>query len=1041
MNTPHARAEMLALVNRHYLGDEESLVTELCRQARATAADSEHIIAAAGALVAAVRSDRHGRSALERFLAEYSLDSNEGVLLMCLAEAFQRVPDTPTVDALLSDKLALADWADHLHNADFLVNSATWGLMLGGHLLPAAMTPANKLSAQLLRIAARIGEPIVRAAVAHAMSIMGDQFVMGADIDQALSRVTVQAHEYELFSFDMLGEAAVTTDDAAHNLDNYVQAIDAISRAPIEVRQRSGISVKLSALFPRYEPSQAARACKALAHSAGHLASRARAVGIPITIDAEESARLTLSLEVFAALNSQPDIQGWDGLGLAVQAYQKRAPEVLKWLARLATESGRIIPVRLVKGAYWDTEIKQAQIDGLADYPVYTVKCNTDVAYLACARHLLDLSSTLYAQFATHNAHSVASIVHFAGRTPFEFQRLHGMGEALYSELNALRERASPCRVYAPVGDQAALLPYLVRRLLENGANLSFVHRIADSEIAISEITADPVAASDARAGKRRHAAIPIPSALYGAQRRNSAGHNFADPVANATLLKAMRSALEQPLTALPLIDGKALSGELRTIFNPADTRVTVGHVADADVALAGRAMDAAEQGWPAWENTIATKRAEILERVSDLFEQRGAQLIAVIVAESGRTIVDAHAELREAIDFLRFYANECERMFGQAVSLPGPAGEINHLGWRGRGVFCCISPWNFPLAIFTGQIAAALAAGNSVIAKPAEQASLTAACAIDLMHEGGIPPTVLHLLPGGGATLGAVLLSDPRVAGVAFTGSDATARDIAQTLAARPGPLPTLIAETGGINAMIADSTALPEQLVRDALRSAFNSAGQRCSSLRVLCLQRDIAPRCLDLLRGAMRELIVGNPFDLATDVGPLIDADARRKVSTYIDSARRHGCLIEQLPVTEAQGCGRFVPPALIRINSIDELAEEIFGPVLHVFEFDAGEFEATLDAINKLGYGLTFGLHSRITERATTVATRIRAGNIYVNRDMIGAVVEAQPFGGRGLSGTGPKAGGRTYLTRFGTEQTVSINAAAVGGNPSLLDLAD
>jgi RHH-type proline utilization regulon transcriptional repressor/proline dehydrogenase/delta 1-pyrroline-5-carboxylate dehydrogenase len=732
-------------------------------------------------------------------------------------------------------------------------------------------------------------------------------------------------------------------------------------------------------------------------------------------------------------------LAGYDGLGLAVQTYQRRALDVFGYLESLARDVGRRIPIRLVKGAYWDTEVKHAQELGLESYPVFTRKVHTDVSYLACARKALEAGELLYPQFATHNAHTLASVMHYAGsRRDYEFQRLHGMGEELYAEVIDPEKHARPCRVYAPVGSHKDLLPYLVRRLLENGANTSFVNRIVDESIEVADIVADPIAATEAHEG-RPHPRIPSPAALFGDERRNSQGLNLADDKVRAGLLTAMQEASTRPLAACPIVDGKAASGEVASSVNPADRAHIVGTCKATAAGKVDDAIASACAAQPAWDRMPANQRAAILEKAADLYEAHGPELLALCVTEAGKTLADAVAELREAVDFLRYYAAVSRTHFGDPTVLPGPTGERNTLGMRGRGVFACISPWNFPLAIFTGQVAAALAAGNAVLAKPAEQTPLVAYRAVELLMEAGVPRAVLQFIPGDGATVGGRAVADPRVAGVAFTGSTETARLINRSLAERDGPIGTLIAETGGQNAMFVDSSALPEQVVKDAALSAFNSAGQRCSALRLLCVQRDIADRVIELLIGHMQELVVGDPSLLETDVGPVIDDEARGILEAHVEQMERKAKVLYRCELDDRTRSGTFFAPTLIEIDSVDVLEKEVFGPVLHVLRFRSKDLQATIDAVNATGFGLTMGLHSRIDSRARKLVELSGAGNIYVNRNMIGAVVGVQPFGGRGLSGTGPKAGGPHYLPRFGTEYTVSNNIAAVGGNASLLSL--
>ncbi|MEL7448197.1 MAG: bifunctional proline dehydrogenase/L-glutamate gamma-semialdehyde dehydrogenase PutA, partial [Pseudomonadota bacterium] len=800
-----------------------------------------------------------------------------------------------------------------------------------------------------------------------------------------------------------------------------------------------GISVKLSALHPRYEIAQGGRVIKELTPKLLELAELARDAGIGFTVDAEEADRLRLSLEVFARVCRSPSLAGWNGYGLAVQAYQKRAVPLVEWLIVLARESSRRIPVRLVKGAYWDTEIKRAQENGLEGYPVFTRKSATDVSYLACARRLLAAREAIYPQFATHNAHTLASIIELAdGNRDFEFQRLHGMGEELYAQVVDPDRLNLPCRVYAPVGSHEDLLPYLVRRLLENGANTSFVNRIVDEDAPVEEIIADPVAQLD-RVQPKPHPVIPRPEALYGEARRNSRGVNLADPAALSALGEGIRKAFDSQWTAVPLIDGSAKKGKVRDVVSPTDRHAVVGQVVDADEAAVDVAMAAAVAAQPSWDARGGKARAQILERAADLFEEHAAELCALCVREAGKTLPDCIAELREAVDFLRYYAMYCRRDFAGPELLPGPTGEANSLQLIGRGVFVCISPWNFPLAIFTGQVAAALAAGNAVVAKPAEQTPLVAAAATRLLLKAGVPAGVLHLLPGDGAVVGARAVADPRLAGVAFTGSTQTAKIINRTLAARDGAIATLIAETGGQNAMVVDSSALPEQVVLDVVRSAFGSAGQRCSALRVVFLQEEIADRVLTLLRGYMDELVMGDPALMSTDVGPVIDADALAMLNAHAVRMAEKGRLVHRLEPSARLAGGNFFGPVAVEIDSLDQLSGEVFGPFLHVIRYKAKHLDKVMDAINASGYGLTFGIHSRIDTTSRQLADQARVGNVYVNRNMIGAVVGVQPFGGCGLSGTGPKAGGPHYLHRFATEKTVTVNTAAVGGNTSLLTL--
>ncbi|HEX5766123.1 MAG TPA: bifunctional proline dehydrogenase/L-glutamate gamma-semialdehyde dehydrogenase PutA, partial [Woeseiaceae bacterium] len=825
-------------------------------------------------LVHHVRKNAVADGGLDAFLQQYDLSSEEGVLLMCIAEALLRIPDADTADELIADKISSASWQDHIGASDSLfVNASTWGLMLTGRLLKLDEATRRNPVQVLKKLAGRAGEPVVRTAMRQAMRIMGHQFVMGRTIDEALERSKQKKRRHYRYSYDMLGEAALTTRDAARYFDSYSSAIRSIGAAANRVQDllaAPSISIKLSALHPRYTFNQAERVLKELVPRVADLVIEAREAGIALTVDAEEADRLELSLDVFARVYRDSRLSGYDGLGLAVQAYQRRATDVIRFLRTMAGEAGRRIPVRLVKGAYWDTEIKRSQEHGLDSYPVFTRKSHTDVSYLACARLLLEAGESLYPQFATHNAHTLASVIHFAkGSSRFEFQRLHGMGEDLYRQVVDPEKFNLPCRVYAPVGSHEDLLPYLVRRLLENGANTSFVNRIVDENVAVSDIIADPVALAR-KSGCRPHPGIPAPGDLFMPERRNSRGYNLADRAVSRTLLIATDRAADKVSTAA---SRKAARGTETRSLNPADNTHVVGTWKAAGTQAVDKAIENALSAQPRWDQRPASERAEILRRAADLFESHTPEILALCILEAGKTVPDSIAEIREAVDFLRYYAAGCVTLFGDPVVLRGPTGERNTLGMRGRGVFVCISPWNFPLAIFTGQVAAALAAGNAVLAKPAEQTTLIAARAVELLLEAGMPPDVLQLIPGEGAKTGAYAVADPRIAGVAFTGSTETARSINRTLAARDGSIAVLIAETGGQNAMFADSTALPEQVVLDSVMSAFNSAGQRCSALRVLCLQEDIAPRVIELLRGYMRELRIGAPGDLGVDIGPVI------------------------------------------------------------------------------------------------------------------------------------------------------------------------
>jgi RHH-type transcriptional regulator, proline utilization regulon repressor / proline dehydrogenase / delta 1-pyrroline-5-carboxylate dehydrogenase len=1045
-------------ISAAYLADETHSVERLLARAGVSDEQRNRIQASAAALVTQVRAQQSRRVGVESFLRQFKLSTREGVLLMCVAEALLRIPDSATADRLIRDKFVQGDWEQHLGKSDsFWINASTWGLLLTGRIFAPAAD--DDLLTGLKRLAAKSGEPIVRAALAQAMRLMAEQFVMGRTIEEALARsaagtprsATGNFAHYR-YSFDMLGEAALTRADARNYFEAYAHAIAAVGaarNANHDAFAAPSVSVKLSALHPRYEHSQRERVLGELGGTLLELTRHARDAGVALTIDAEESERLELSLDIFARALAERSLRDYPGLGLAVQAYQKRALAVIDWLAPLAREQRKCIPVRLVKGAYWDTEIKRAQVLGLTGYPVFTRKLATDVSYIACAQQLLAHAAAFYPQFATHNAHTAATILELAGASPqsqFEFQRLHGMGEALHDEIR--RTHAVACRVYAPVGSHESLLPYLVRRLLENGANTSFVHSIADPGMPVEQLSADPALKLSALAQKP-HPRIALPIELYQPERRNAAGISFADPTALAQLRETLRLEL---IELTELTESTELAREhraarntagqrLREIRSPADRRQLVGTIEEADEQALQRALASATEAAPQWERTSVEERATLLERSADGIEAARARLLALLAREAGKTLPDALAEVREAADYCRYYAMLARRGFAQAQTLSGPTGELNQLQLRGRGVFAAISPWNFPLAIFLGQIAAALAAGNAVIAKPARQTPLIAAAAIGLLHAAGVPAEALHVLPGPGASLGGALAAHARISGIVFTGSTQTAQQINRTLAARSGPIVPFIAETGGQNAMIVDSSALPEQVVIDVVQSAFNSAGQRCSALRVLFLQEDIAERVLDLLRGAMQELIVGDPAELATDVGPVIDAAAQAELQQHIDKLQRIGSAVAEAPLGAATGHGSFIAPRAFEIPALSTLEREVFGPILHVIRYAGTHLDQVIDAINATGYGLTLGVHSRIDATARRVQERARAGNLYVNRNMIGAVVGVQPFGGEGLSGTGPKAGGPHYLLRFATERVLSVNTAASGGNAALLALGD
>ena len=974
------------------------------------------IDADAQALAGRLRERVPGQVGVETFLAEFDLSTNEGVALMCLAEALLRIPDSATIDALIGDKLGTADWDRHLGHADsVLVNASAWGLALTGRFVEWTGRESGGAAELVRRTLGRLGAPVLRGAIEAAMRIMGQQFVMGQTIAAALARAKNAGPGYR-HSFDMLGEAARTQEDAERYFESYAAAITAIAGACAgkDPHANPGISVKLSALHPRYEPTKRARVTGELVPRVAALARQAAQAGINFTIDAEEADRLVVSLEILGELARDRSLAGWDGLGLAVQAYQKRALGTVGWVAELARANRRRFMVRLVKGAYWDSEIKWAQEKGLSDYPVFVRKAATDLSYRACAATMLRAQDAIYGQFATHNPRSALEILAMAGnRTDFEFQKLHGMGDGLYDLLAERLGERFAVRVYAPVGAHRDLLPYLVRRLLENGANTSFIHQVADREIPLARIVADPAAALAAATPSVRP-----PTALF-ADRVNARGLDLADDALRARLVA--RIAADR---------NAAGTGGVR---EPADPRRSVGECRSMNQAEVAATVGTAARAFVDWRRMPVAERASILERAAGLFEANDHELMSLVVREGGRTIPDALSELREAVDFLRYYAGRARLDCGP-VQLPGPTGERNTLALEGRGVFACVSPWNFPLAIFVGQIAAALAAGNAVVAKPAEQTPLTAARAVALLHAAGVPADVLQLVFGGRET-GATLVGDPRIAGVAFTGSTATAKSIQRALAAKDGPIVPLIAETGGVNAMIADSSALTEQLVNDAIVSAFQSAGQRCSALRVLFVQEDAADRTIAMLRGAMAELQIGDPADPATDVGPVIDAVAKRMLEAYIDENRAHVVARAALPA--GLGGGHFVAPVALEVQMNAAPMHEIFGPVLHVVRWKADALDDVLARVAATGYGLTLGIHSRIDGFQRRIAAALPVGNVYVNRSTIGAVVGVQPFGGQGMSGTGPKAGGPFYLPRFAAEKTVSVNTAAVGGDVALM----
>jgi RHH-type proline utilization regulon transcriptional repressor/proline dehydrogenase/delta 1-pyrroline-5-carboxylate dehydrogenase len=1030
LSNPSTLADARAAIAPLYRRSEPKLLAELAARAELKSDERARVLARAQGLLDELRSPGHG-GWIDRFLQEYALNTDEGAALLGLAEAYLRVPDAPTADALIRDKLTRGDWKAHVGASEsFRVNSATLGLILA-----QTMAESSQAGGALRAMIARLGEPAVRLAVAEAMQRMGEAFVLGRDIDEALKRADRGANRAFRYSFDMLGEGARTQADGDRYFEAYAQAVQALvdaSECDDDVFAADSVSVKLSALHPRYEPFQADRAVPFLTSRLIELAQIAKAGGVGLTVDAEESERLEISLDIIAAAARDRSLAGWDGLGMAIQAYQRRGCAVIAWADELARETGRRLMVRLVKGAYWDSEIKRAQERGLTDYPVFTRKTHTDVSYMACARAML-AAPGLFPAFATHNALTVATVLEWAGnRRDFEFQRLHGMGEGLYEGL--MEAEGVAARVYAPVGGYRDLLAYLVRRLLENGANSSFVHQIADRETPDAVLLADPVAEARTHGFTPHPAIAPPPDILPG--RRNSAGLDLSDSATVATLLRDMEAVWARPHSAGAIIGGKAAGGAPRPVLDPADRSRVVGQVSEATPADVSAAVTRAATAQPAWSALPVDARAAVLERLADLLERDRSQFMALAVREAGKSISDALGEVREAVDFCRYYAVEARAGFAP-VRLPGPTGELNELSLQGRGVFACISPWNFPLAIFLGQVTAALAAGNAVVAKPAPQTPLIAAAAIRLLHEAGAPPDVVHLVPGG-PDVGQALVSDARIMGVAFTGSTATARRIARTLLEdETRPIVPLIAETGGVNAMLVDSTALPEQVVGDVITSAFLSAGQRCSALRLLLLHEDVAEATLEMLQGAMAELVIGDPSHVRTDVGPVIDEAAKENLEAHV--ARWSSRVVYRAPLPPETERGTFVAPTVIRLDAIEELDRETFGPILHVATWR--DLEATVDRVMRTGYGLTLGVHSRIGSAAEAVRRRAKVGNLYVNRSMIGAVVGVQPFGGEGLSGTGPKAGGPHYLPRFAVERTWTVDTTSAGGNATLLSLDD
>ena len=1021
-------------------GDDDRLLRDVAGQISLSSSQEQSIDRRATKFIQAIRNDSGSVGGVEDFLREYGLSTREGLALMVLAEALLRVPDAHTQDKLIEDKLKEGGWSQHESSAEsWFVSASAWALGMSAKVIRPGETPEGVVRGLMKRV----GLPTVRNATRQAMRFLGHHFVLGETMKEALSRAAKSEQKGYRHSFDMLGEGARTAADAKRYFKSYADSIESIGTFMAknakgkELPDRMGISVKLSALHPRYLATHRERVMRELVPDLLKLAQMAKAHQLNFTVDAEEADRLELSLDVIAAVFADPSLDGWDGFGLAIQAYQKRAPEVIDFVDTLCKTHNRRMMVRLVKGAYWDTEVKRAQERGLDDYPVWTRKPATDLAYLGCAAQMLEKRKRIFPQFATHNALTVSTILELAGadRSGFEFQRLHGMGEALYDNLLSGNERIA-CRIYAPVGGYRDLLAYLVRRLLENGANSSFVAVAGDKNVPIRSLLERPAERLGLGKGvSARHNQIPMPDGLYGA-RKNSSGLEFGHRETLDALLVRVDSKAAK-VDATPLAPGATGQGEARPVLSPSDRSRVVGSVRDAAPADVDRAFAAATKGFAKWSRRPVDERALCLDKMGDALEENRDRFLALLSAEAGKTLDDGIAEIREAIDFCRYYAAEARRQFTAPESMPGPTGETNRLMWRGRGVFACISPWNFPLAIFLGQVSAALVAGNAVIAKPAPQTPLVAFEAVKLFHQAGVPQDVLFLLPGG-PEIGAAITAHPKLAGLAFTGSTATAKAINRTLADKDGPIIPLIAETGGINAMIVDATALAEQVTDDVVMSAFRSAGQRCSALRILYLQDDIADGMLEMIEGAAMELNLGDPSLPNTDVGPVIDEKQKGMLTAHVDEMRKTQ-KVRYAGTTP--NTGNFFAPHIIELDKAEALTREVFGPVLHVVRWKAKDLPKVIAAIGDTGYGLTLGVHSRIEATVRMVTDALDTGNIYINRNMIGAVVGTQPFGGSGLSGTGFKAGGPAYLLRFAVEQVISVNTAAAGGNASLIALGE
>lgn len=1030
-----------AALSDAYRMDETTCVENLLHQLNFTPELEKKVEQLATELVTNVREAESEKSGIESLMMHYDLSTEEGVMLMCLAEALLRIPDKETEHLLIRDKLTSAEWDKQVSDSEStFVSFVTWGLALSGRILQKKEGGYfRNIWNSLIR---KSGEPVIRKAVRESMKLLSEHFVLGRNINEALKNSQTQKARGYTFSYDMLGEVARTQADADRYFAAYANAIKALGGSHQEdrIHQAPSISVKLSALHPRYDYVKREEVVPVLVERVKTLALMAKEQRIGMTIDAEEADRLEMSLDIFAGIFCDKAMVGWEGLGLAVQAYQKRAVSVINWLIELSRSQQRRIPVRLVKGAYWDSEIKVSQMLGLDNYPVFTRKVNTDISYITCAKKMIAAQDAIYPQFATHNAYSVAAILTLMNEGKgyqnyhFEFQNLQGMGKALHNQV--VDRLKLPCRIYAPVGSHEDLLPYLVRRLLENGANSSFVNRIADKNLPLSVLIESPIKKLKSFSQISNNK-IPLPKDIFGAERLNSSGLDLSNTVIAEKLAEKINLAATKKWEASPF-NREVENG--RSVLDPANNRRQIGVYEEINAEQIDKAVKVAADAYNAWDVRGHAARAAILRKTADLLEQHRADLMYLIMREGGRTLLNTISEIREAVDFCRYYAAQAEHHL-VAETLPGYTGERNILQTHGRGVILCISPWNFPVAIFTGQIAAALVTGNAVLAKPAMQTPLTAALVVRLFHEAGVPTDVLQLMLGRGSVVGPALLKNPLISGVLFTGSDATAKSIQQSLAARSGVIASLVAETGGMNAMIADSSALPEQLVRDVITSAFDSAGQRCSALRILFVQEDIADNVIRMLAGAMAEIEMGDPILLSTDVGPVIDRPSLETLQTHEEFMSKNAKLIYKVKLPAEASYGTFMAPQAYELPNLDLLTHEVFGPILHVIRFRRENLDAVIDSINNLGYGLTFGIQSRITETVEYIQSRVKAGNIYVNRNIVGAVVGVQPFGGRGLSGTGPKAGGPHYLSALCTECTISTDTTAAGGNASLMAMDD